>query len=106
MVQCYYTLTVLNLLNVILCKDLSALMRDGEMPINAKLLGELLQKPAMPMPWSVSSGEGSTSAGPLCSPFISAPSPLAASGGEPSVSRSGTLALVPKTKGGQDKAGE
>lgn len=58
------------------------------------------------MLWSAGSGEGSTSAGLLCSPFISAPSPLAASGGEPSVSRSGTFALVPKPKGGQDKAGE
>lgn len=106
MVQCYYTLIVLNLLDVILCKDLSALARDGEMPINAKIPGGFLKKPPVPMPQSVSSGEGSTSAGPLCSPFISAPSPLAASGGEPSVSRSGTLALAPKTKGGQDKVGE
>lgn len=66
------------------------------MPINAKIPGGLLQKPAMPMPRSVSSGEGSTSAGPLCRPFISAPSPVAANGGEPSVRGSGTLALVPK----------
>lgn len=50
------------------------------------------------MPRSVSSGEGSTSAGPLCSPFISAPSPVAANGGEPSGSGSGTLALVPKNQ--------
>lgn len=41
-VQCYYTLHVLNLLNVILCKYLSALRRDGEVPINAKILGGLL----------------------------------------------------------------
>lgn len=52
------------------------------------------------------SGERSTSAGPLCFPFISAPSSLAASGGEPSISRSSTLAHVPETEGEQDKLGE
>lgn len=60
----------------------------------------------MPVPQRVRSGERSTSAGPLCFPSISAPFPLAASGGEPSISRSNAFALVPKTEGGQDKVGE
>lgn len=80
--------------------------RDGEMLINSKTLGGLLQKPAMPMPQRVRSGERSSSAGPLCFSFTSAPSLLAASGGEPSISRSNTLTLVPKTEGGQDRVGE
>lgn len=65
-----------------------------------------LIKARMPVPQRVRSGERSTSASPLCFPLISAPSPLAASGGEPSISRSNTLALVPESEGGQDKVGE
>lgn len=41
-VQCYHTLNVLNLLNMVLCKHFSALTRDGELPSNSKTLGGLL----------------------------------------------------------------
>lgn len=41
-VQYYYTLTVLNLLNVFFGKHFSALTRDGEMHVNSKALGGLL----------------------------------------------------------------
>lgn len=37
-VQCCYTLTVLNLLNAVLCEHFSALTRDREMPMNSKTL--------------------------------------------------------------------
>lgn len=78
-------------------------MRDGEMSINAKIFGGLLQNP--PMPWSVNS-EGSTSAGPLCSPLFLPLPFLQQVEVSPQLPNEATLALVSKTKGGQDQVGE